>query len=417
MSWISWVCFGICLAIIVSVFKRGADPLSPARVFGFIWSLSIGLTELKFSSFQHVWTFDSWILLLIAIIAFLTGTFIAYILNLDRKLIPLVKMRRLFRTEEVRESRLFWLICLSFVVYVISYLINYMMRGWLPIFTIGTALSRVDFNVTGLTFFLYSVSFIIYFTILYYLLVRGNKNKKIFLAFICLIAVASNLLLLSRYQFVMAMILCFSILYYATPYIKLRTTVYSIAMATGFFYWISSIRVSHLVATFLYTVSRMKFSKAYAFLTEPYMYVVMNLENFSRSVNMLDYHTYGYYNFDFITAITGLKYWIYEYFKMDRSPFLVSTYNTYTAFWWFYLDFGVLGLAIIPLLLGFGSGMFYYRMRCGPTVKNITAYGVVIFIIAFTFFNLPTSFLWFEYNLLAIYLILRWTINPQKVRG
>jgi hypothetical protein len=79
------------------------------------------------------------------------------------------------------------------------------------------------------------------------------------------------------------------------------------------------------------------------------------------------------------------------------------------------LDFGVIGLALIPLILGFSSGLLYYRMRGGPTIKNVTAYGVMVFVIFFTFFNLPTSFLWFEYNLLAMYLILRWTMIPQKV--
>jgi oligosaccharide repeat unit polymerase len=320
MSWISWVCFGICLAIIISILRREADPLSPARVFGFMWSLSIGLADLKFSGFQHIWNFNSWVLLLIAVTAFLVGTFIAYVLNLKSRLVPIPEMRRLLKCEDVREARLFWLICLSFFIYCVSYLINFSMRGWLPIFTIGTALSRVDFNVTGLTFFLYSVSFIIFFTVLYYLLVEGKKNKKIFLAVICLVAFASNLLLLSRYQIIMSIMICFSLLYYGSHYIKLRTTLPLFIIVTAFFYWISSIRVSHLVSTFVYTVSKMKYSIDYAFLTEPYMYVVMNLENFARSVNMLDYHTYGYYNFDFITAITGLKYWIYEYFNMDRSP-------------------------------------------------------------------------------------------------
>src|SRR4030043_15286 len=110
MSWISLVCISLCLGIILSGLWRKADFLSPARVFGLIWSLSIGLAELKLSRYQHAWSVDSWILLLMGISAFLVGTFIAFVLNYNRKLVPIAVMRRTLRQEEVRESRLFWCI-------------------------------------------------------------------------------------------------------------------------------------------------------------------------------------------------------------------------------------------------------------------------------------------------------------------
>jgi oligosaccharide repeat unit polymerase len=99
---------------------------------------------------------------------------------------------------------------------------------------------------------------------------------------------------------------------------------------------------------------------------------------------------------------------------MDRLPFVNSAYNTYTAFWLFYSDFGVLGLALIPWILGFGSGLLYYRMRSRPSIKNVTAYGVAVFIMLFSFFVFPMSFLWFEVDLLVMYLFLRWTVVARK---
>jgi oligosaccharide repeat unit polymerase len=305
------------------------------------------------------------------------------------------------------------LICASVAVYSVSYIANFLIRGFLPFFTVGR-LSRLDFNVSGLTLFLYSVSFIIFFTVLYHLMIRGKKGRKTFLTIMTLIAVGSNLLLLSRYQIVMAIIICFTLLYYASRYIRFRTVASLFLVVTAFFYWISSLRLSNVVATFMYSASKMRFPKEYAFLTEPYMYVAMNLENFARSVNWSDYHTYGYFTFDFIAAITGLKYWILEYFNLDRTPYLISNYNTYTAFWWFYSDFGVVGLALIPLLLGLGAGLLYYRMRSRPTIKNVTAYAVMVFVMFISYFNFPVTYLFFESNLLAMYLFLRWTMIPRK---
>lgn len=414
MSWISWICFGICFTIIISIFQRGADPLSPARTFGFIWSLCIGLAELKLSSLQHDWNLYSWTLLLIAVVSFLVGTYIAYVLNIRSKLVPIEGMRQILKAERIHESRLFWLICVSVLVYIISYTINFSLKGWLPISAAARNMSRVEFNVTGLTFLIYIVPSVFYLMIIYTLKVEGKRGKKAILFLIFLIVLGSFLLFVSRFQIVIVFVIGGTLLYYGTRYIRLRTGLLFFTILLAFFYWISSMRYSHLAATFLYSISKMNISRDYALLTEPYMYFVMNLENFARAVNHLDYHTYGYFTFDFITAISGLKYWIYEYFNLERLPYLISGYNTYSAFWIFYFDFGVLGLAIIPWLFGFSSSMVYYRMRSRPSIRNVTAYGVLLFVNIFTFFVFPISFLWFEFNILVLYFFLRWTVIPRK---
>lgn len=414
MSLVSIMCFGICSGIVLSMFMRGADPLSPARLFGFIWSLAIALAELKLSGLQHEWNATSWLLLLTGIGFLLAGISVAYVLNLRTAVLPITAMRQLLRQEEVRENRLFWLICLGAGIYLLAYLANYLIRGWLPIAVVGTKTSRVEFNVSGLTLFLFSAAFIIFFTVLYHVQVRGKKGRKIILTTVSLIVLGSYLLLLQRYQIIMAVMISFTLLYYATHFIRLRTALPLVILVVAFFYWIASLRLGQLLVTYIYWVSKMRFSVDYAFLTEPYMYVVMNLENFARAVNLLDRHTYGYFTFDFVTAISGLKYWAVDYFGLNRSPFLTSSYNTYTAFWWFYSDFGVIGLAAIPLLLGFGVGMLYYRMRSNPTIKSVTAYGVMVFVLFISYFNFPFAFLWFEYNILALFLLLRWTVVPRR---
>lgn len=417
MSWVSLVCFGICLGIVLSALRREADPLSPARVFGFIWSLALGLAELKFSALQHAWSADSWALLLMGISAFLIGTFTAYVLHFNEALVPLRTMRLVLRQEGVREGLLFGLICTSAAVYSVAFIANYLIRGWLPINVIAQNVSRVEFNVSGLTLFLYSAAFIVFFTVLYHIQVRGKRRRKVILAVLSLTTVGSYLLLLQRFQIIMAAVICFALLYYATPHVRLRTTLPLAMVVAGFFFWMSSLRLSHLASAFLYRTSKMKFSMDYAFFTEPYMYVVMNLENFARSVTLQDYHTYGYFTFDFIAAMAGLKYWALDYFSLDRTPFLVSGYNTYTAFYWFYSDFGVIGLAVIPLLLGFSTALLYYRMRVRPTIRRVTAYAVMVFVMFISFFVFPLMHLWFIYNMLALYLVLRWTVMPREGRG
>ena len=408
VSWISVLCFGAAAAIIISMFRSSADPLSPARIFGLIWSLSVGLTDLKLSGFQHDWSFEAWCLLLIAVGSFLTGTFVAFVGNMNTNLIPLSEMRQMLMTEKIREGRLFWLICFGSFVYLVAFYVNFLVKGWIPILTVGTNVSRVDFNVSGLTLFLYTAVFVIFFTVLYYVMVPENKAKKAALTSILLVVVGSFLLLIIRYPIILTAVICVTFLYYSTHYIRLRTALPVLIVVVSFFYWISSLRFSHVISSFLYYVSKMRFSKDYAFLTEPYMYISMNLENFARGVSRLDSYTFGYFTFDFVTALSGLKYWAMEYFKLDRTPFLGSNYNTYTAFWWFYNDFGVIGLAAIPFLLGLGIGITYYRLRTKPTLTKVALYGIMVFVLFISYFNFPVSFLWFQYNILVILLGLRW---------
>jgi oligosaccharide repeat unit polymerase len=416
VSWVSLLCFGICLGIVLSCFRRGADILSPGRVFGFVWSLAIGLADLKLSRLQQTWSLQGWVLLLIGIFSFLAGTSIAYVLNLGRRLVPISAMRRLLRQEEVAERRLFWFIVVGVGIYTVSYLLIFLIKGWLPVFVIGTRLSRVEFYVFGFGVLINSTAFIVFLTVVYHLLVRGKRVEKIFLTFIAVIALGSYFLLLQRFQIIMAAIICFTLLYYATSYVKARYVLFMFLTVSGFFYWISTLRYRHLelLSIYLYSTAKMRFSAAYAFLTEPYMYMVMNLENFVRAVTRLDHHTYGYFTFDFLVSVTGLEKWLGQYFTIDRMPYLNSSYNTYSAFWVFYRDFGAVGLALIPFVLGLSISLLYYRVRSTPTIKNVTAYGVMVFVMFISFFVFPISFLWFLYNMLALYWGLRLALRPRS---
>jgi len=110
------------------------------------------------------------------------------------------------------------------------------------------------------------------------------------------------------------------------------------------------------------------------------MYVVMNPENFARSMEKLDHFTLGYFTFDPVFALVGLKYWVIEYFALNYTAYLISGYNTYTAYWWYYRDFGVIGTGFIPLLLGVVIGSLYYSMRKRPSFQILSAYSVCVFV-------------------------------------
>jgi hypothetical protein len=124
-------------------------------------------------------------------------------------------------------------------------------------------------------------------------------------------------------------------------------------------------------------------------------------------MNHIDQFTYGYYTFDFVTSLTGIKHWMQEYFNLEETPFLFSGYNTYTAFWTYYRDFGVFGLFSIGLLGGSGISALYYSMRKKPKFHTLAAYCIAVFVMLMSFFNSQIGFLWFLYDAIVLYLIVR----------
>ena len=221
--------------------------------------------------------------------------------------------------------------------------------------------------------------------------------------------------LLQRFQLVLTVVVCVVLAYYATRHFRPATLVPYTGVAVGLFYLVSSLRSGiELYFIYLYKLSQMRFPRAYAVFTEPYMYFVMNVENLARAIARHEQFTMGYYTFDFMLALTGLKHWIASYFGLTEMPYLISDYNTYTGYWVYYRDFGPLGLVVFPLALGIAIGLIYYSLRTRPGLSILTVYGGCVFLILFSFFNNPLTFLWFVYNIIVAALVLRWVIVRES---
>ena len=214
-------------------------------------------------------------------------------------------------------------------------------------------------------------------------------------------------LTLQRFQIMMTVLLCVVFLYYATHHLRFSNMILYFCGLIALFYGVSTLRASTLFTYFVYVGSKMTIPRAYAFITEPYMYIVMNLENFARSIDRLDQFSLGYYTFDFVTALSGIKHWISDYFMLNETPYLISGYNTYTAFWTYYRDFGILGVFIIGVGGGYGINSLYYAFRKKPGLLYLMAYCIAICLMTFSFFNSQIGFLWFVYDMAVMFFILR----------
>lgn len=416
MNWISIIFFILAFLICCTMLKRGADILSPARVFGLTWSIVFALANLKLSKIQFDWTTAQWATVLMGPISFLIGLFISYVLRIGSRLLPISEIRQVVRAQKINEVKLFYLVVAAFVIYAVGYTIVFLIQEQVPIFSRSPSTARTEFSSFGVGLFIHNVPVVVFFTIVYHLLARDNRGRKLILKIISSMAILTYLFLLQRYSLIMISVLTFAVLYYATRHIRMRTVLLFVLIGILIIYSVATLRSGKIIQLALYTTSQMKFSPDYAIFTEPYMYVVMNVENFVHSVSKLNQYTFGYYTFNFALALTGLKHWIEGYFGIVDTPFLFSGYNTYTLFWTFYRDFGIIGISLVPLALGILVGYIYYSMRRYPTIKLVSFYSIIVFVMAMSFFINLLGFLWFVYIITWMVVILK-LIRVKSVRG
>ncbi|MHB8579109.1 MAG: O-antigen polymerase [Ignavibacteriaceae bacterium] len=404
MNLISLICFIIIAVTILSCFGKAKDIFSPTRLFVFIWSLAIGLAELKFSRFQHQWSVYGWVVLLLSISSFLIGVFAVYVIYYKKEILSFDEIRKIIQNTQIDQKKFYNVIVFLFVAYIISYVVIAIIRGYIPILSNHPSESRTQGDVFGFGLIIHAATSIMFFIVQYLLLIEKNHSKKITLVIILFITFITYFALLQRYDLVFWIIISL-VFYYYSRKVRIRSVFIFVLGLLSIMYAIQNIRLSKYFTGYLYVFSEMRFSPKYAIFTEPYMYIVMNLENFTNAVTKITHHTFGYFTFNFIMSLTGLKHWIQDYSNLNDTPFLNSGYNTYTMFWDFYRDFGVLGLGIISFSLGFLISTLYYNFRTKPNQHTLSLYSIGVFVILFSFFINPIGQLHFFFNTSLIFFI------------
>jgi oligosaccharide repeat unit polymerase len=288
-------------------------------------------------------------------------------------------------------------------MYIVSFGLNVLIRGQVPWFADNPGRSRVGYGVFGIGLLIHSAPAIMFFIVEYFLLIPSHRGRKLFLGLVCFLTGGTFFLLLYRFVLVMWIVLSVIFLYYLSQIIRWRTVLMLTSAFVGLFAWMQTIRLVGHIQNYLYYFSKMTFGVQYAVLTEPYMYIVMGLENACRGIDRLETHTLGYFTLNPLLAITGLKHWAAEYFEIVETPFLVSGYNTYPFHWYYYYDFGIPGVILGSFLLGVLIAAIYWRMRSQPDIMTVALYGIAVFIMTMSFFLNPLTLLNFLFVVLVIY--------------
>lgn len=408
-------CFLISFLILLSCFFKDADVFSPARVFGFVWFSSIGLTDLKLSRLQHQWSAYSWFVISLAVGSFLIGAFVIFVVANRREHLSIREIRLRAGSIRILEDRFFLAILVLSFLYFVSLMIETYAAGGLPIFSSTPEKARIAFGVFGFHLFVGGIPAVLFLIMEYYILVPGNRMKKAFLAILFAALAGSFFFLLVRFTYVMTIALMFGAAYYMSNGLRVKNVIVVLVIVGAMFTIALQVREAKYVENYLYVISQMRYSKTFASLTGPYMYVVMNLENVTRVVDRIDSFTFGYYTFDFILALTGLKHWLADYFRISSNIYLTSGYNTFPFFFYYLQDFGILGVTLFPFGLGVASWVIYHRMRTMPTLNAIALYAFCFYAMVISFFTNPLTMLNFAFVVAAV-LFVHLLITPKATR-
>ena len=404
MPLISYACLIIFLVTLLTGLRREADFLSPARIFILLWSFVIGITNLKLSFLQSYWTYLDWFMVLLGLITFLLGIYSSFIINFNKPILTINEIRLSNKNIIINERFLFRFIVIYFFLYVIAYIIEWQVEGYIPLISAQPEMARKMYGIFGVHLIVQSINIILFLILEYFIFIKSNTNKKFFLFFILIITTVTFALLLQRYNFIMLILMGISLFYYSGRKVNLKTFIIFATIIITFIYGIQTLRESNLFLSYFYYLSDMKFSPRYAEYAIPYMYISMNLETFVKYSSQLDHHSYGFFTLDFLTALTGVKHFILEYFNFEKFK-SINGYNTYPFYWPYFYDFGVAGLAVIPFILGFIFSEFYYLLRKYPSLVTLSLYSVVFSVIAISYTSDPLTRLDMMYNFVIIVLV------------
>ena len=405
----------IILFLIIGInFKKGSDFLSPGKIFLVIWTVSLFITEFKFSLFQHSWSLFAWITLLLGILSFSTGNLIANTVFISHQLFGLEKIKSNFRLKKFNLSKLLIVIVGVFIFYLSAWLFEIILYGEIPLFSLQPDKARTEFGVFGIHLIVNLFPSILFLCIEYFILQTEQPKKNILVWVIFFITFFSYFFLLQRLNYFFWGTLTFAFLYYCSNTFNVKKIIIGLVILIIIMWGIQSIRVAQYATQFLYVISKMKYSSDYASFTGPYMYTVMNLENFANGVNRLQQHSYGILSGDWFVALIGIKSWLGEYFNVDYRKFVNSSYNTYPIFWNFYYDFGLIGVAISSLVLGYISSLFYFLFRITMKLKYLVMYGIILFGITMSFFTNIFTSLNFVANIFLLWWVNSSIINENE---
>lgn len=390
------------LGLYVQEYMRTERLLDLRAVFSLFWVGGQGISCLKLSHLQTDWSNMTWLCFLLAYLGFWLGY----------QLLAGGERRRTGwrgRTRGYYDPEKIFLSILGIAgISLACFLFEAVYLGFIPYFS-DEPHAYSYFHVSGVHYFTVTAVMVPALTVLY---VQGKKKlsagRMAVLAGLNLIAFAIPFLCVSRFQIIFSVIL--AVFTYMAGGSRLRL-VHGAVLGAGMvcIYVLLTIARNHDVA-YLNGIFEMKQEGMPIFVTQPYMYIANNYDNFNCLVEQLTAHTWGLRMLFPVFALTGLKF-----LKPELVAFPIFTtkteLTTVTLFYDAYYDFGAVGVFVFAAVLGLACAALCRKAEHWKNPISRLFYGqmAIYMMLSFftTWFSNPTTWFWFAVTG-AIYWFVSW---------
>lgn len=341
-------------------YKASGDLIHLRGLFCLFFVGGQGLSCLKLSRLQVAWSMVTWLCFLLAVLAFyLAYEIAAHFLGPVREPHWLEMTARGQRSLLWREKRLelwkyeaplFHGIAAVTLVSAAAFVAEAAIVGYVPFFVRGVPHAYSYFHVSGLHYF--TVSCVLTPSLFVLYCMAGTDRKKgrgVWALLFTLVSLLIPVLCVSRFQLILAV----GMAVFTVMAVNRKIRVVHILLLGCFMvpaYVILTIARSHDVA-YLNGIFEMKSSAVPIFITQPYMYIANNYDNFNCLVEQLPAHSFGFKMLFPLWALTGLKFLVPSLVDFpiytDKAEL-----TTLTLIYDAYYDLGVFGVVLFCGILG-----------------------------------------------------------------
>ena len=289
--------------------------------------------------------------------------------------------------------------------------------GFVPLFTVDTPHAYSYFHVKGVHYFTTLAVLTPAVSMLYLSARRKHGLRPDVLALLgLLLPIILTLLMVSRFQFMISVILAVFVALLSGRRYKLWQLLLLLALMIAAYVFIT-IERAHSVE-YLNGIFEMKDPSTPIFVTQPYMYIANNYDNFNVMTRELTTHAHGLRMLYPFVTLSGLKFFVPA--LAQGFPLFVTKeeLTTVTMLYDAWYDFGLAGIVLFAVVLGLVSGAVSraHRKDQNPFSALLYAQLAFYYLVSFftTWFSNPAT--WF-YLGISFVLYLAYACSARKRRS
>lgn len=379
-------------------YLKSGKMLQMEGVFALFWTGGVSLSCLKLSHLSQQWAAKTWICFAGVYIFFVIGYGFAERRFEKKKdkadckkaegkwLVPV--------SREEMADRILKSIYVILVVSAICFVVEASVCE-IPLFS-DKPHAYSYFHISGVHYFTVTGIFGLPLAVIYKN-VKGKLSKMewIRLILLGLLSLSIPVLCVSRFQLMLAVFLSICVELCMEPKFKLRYMILIILVMIPA-YALMTVARNHDVA-YLNGIFEMKNPAMPIFITQPYMYVANNFDNFNCLVNGLESYAMGLRQLFPVFALTGLKFLCPS--LVSFPLFITKTeLTTVTLIYDAFYDFGVIGVFAFGLILGACCALVTEKTKGKSNPVAYLFYGQIVMYLVFSFFTTwysnPTTWFW-----------------------